>query len=122
MKEDNMKLELPQKAIKEIKAILAKYHAKYYNPRVVAEVLSRSQRIPDIKLKDLSRFLDIRIKPSDYLKEQRKRMRFTLEKLSSLTGIAVSNLSALESGKRPLGIITAKKIAKALKIHYKTFI
>ncbi|MBI2608381.1 MAG: helix-turn-helix transcriptional regulator [Deltaproteobacteria bacterium] len=117
-----MKLELPEKAIKEIKAILAKYHAKYYNPRVVAEVLSRSQRVPDVKLKDLSRFLDIKVKSSDYLKEQRKRMGFTLAKLSALTGIAVSNLSALESGKRSLGVITAKKLAKALKIHYKALI
>ena len=117
-----MKLGLPSEAIKEIKAILAKYHAKHYNPRVVAEVLSRSQRAPDVKLKDLSKYLDIKVKPSDYLNEQRKRMGFTLSKLSSLTGIAVSNLSALESGKRPLGIITAKKLAKALKIHYKTLI
>ena len=117
-----MKLELPDKALKEIKTILAKYHLKYYNPRVVAEVLSRSQRVPDVKLKDLSRFLDIKVKPSDYLKEQRKRMGFTLAKLSSLTGIAVSNLSALESRKRPLGVITAKKLAKALKIHYKSLI
>lgn len=119
-----MKLELPQSAIREIRAILAKYHAKYYNPRVIAEVLSRAQRAksPDIKLKDLSRFLDIKVKPSEYLKEQRKRMGFTLAQLSSLTGIAVSNLSALESGKRPLGIITAKKLAKALKIHYKSLL
>ena len=71
-----MKLGLPNEAIKEIKAILAKYHAKYYNPRIVAEVLSRSQRAktPDTRIKDLSEFLDIKVKPSEFLKEQRKRM------------------------------------------------
>ena len=117
-----MKLELPQKAIKEIKAILAKYHAEYYNPRVVVEVLSRSQRVPDEKLKDLSKFLDIKIKASEFLKEQRKRMGFTLSQLSRLTDIAVPNLSALESGKRPIGVATAKKLERALKINYRIFI
>lgn len=119
-----MKLELPYEAIKEIRAILAKYHAKYYNPRVVAEVLSRSQRAknPDIKLKDLSKFLDIKVKSFEFLKEQRKRMGFTLAHLSQLTGIAVPNLSALESGKRSIGIATAKKLAKALKINYRMFV
>lgn len=119
-----MKLGLPDEAIKEIKAILAKYHVKYYNPRVVAEVLSRSERAktPDTKLKDLSKFLDIKIKPLDLLKEQRKRMGLTLAHLSRLTEIAVPNLSAIESGKRPIGIATAKKLAKALKIYYKILI
>ncbi len=119
-----MKLGLPNEAIKEIKAILKKYHAKYYNPRVVAEVLSRSERAknPDVKLKDLSKFLDIKIGPNELLKEQRKRMGLTLAHLSQLTEIAVPNLSAIESGKRPIGIATAKKLAKALKIHYKVLI
>ena len=119
-----MKLGLPNEAIKEIKAILAKYHAKYYNPRIVAEVLSRSQRAktPDTRIKDLSEFLDIKVKPSEFLKEQRKRMGLTLAHLSRLTGIAISNLSAIESNKRPIGIATAKKLAKALKIHYKVFV
>lgn len=119
-----MKLELPKEAIREIKAILAKYHSKYYNPRVVAEVLSRSQRAktPDVKLKDLSKFLDIKIKPFEFLKEQRRRMGFTLAELSNLTGIAVSNLSAMESGKRPIGLAIAKKLAKALKIDYRVFV
>ena len=60
-----MKLGLPNAVIKEIRAILTKYNLKYYNPRVVAEVLSRSQRAktPDIRLKDLSKFLNIKIKP-----------------------------------------------------------
>src|SRR3989338_9573235 len=113
-----MKLGLPSEAIKEIKAILAKYNAKYYNPRIVAEVLSRSQRakMPDTRLKDLSKFLDIKVKPSEFLKEQRKRMGLTLAHLSRLTEIAVPNLSAIESGRRPIGIATAKKLAKALKI------
>jgi len=119
-----MKLELPNEVIKEIRAILAKYNLKYYNPRIVAEVLSRSQRAktPDTRLKDLSKFLDIKVKPSEFLKEQRKRMGLTLAHLSRLTGIAISNLSAIESDKRPIGIATAKKLAKALKIHYKIFV
>ena len=119
-----MKLGLPNEAIKEIKAILAKYHAKYYNPRIVAEVLSRSQRAKtsDTRLKDLSKFLDVKVKPSEFLKEQRKRMGLTLAQLSHLTEIAVPNLSAMESGKRSMGVATAKKLAKALKIHYKSLL
>ena len=119
-----MKLGLPNEAIKEIKAILAKYHAKYYNPRVVAEILSRSQRAktPDTKLKDLSKFLSIKVKPSEFLKEQRKRMGLTLAQLSHLTDIAVPNLSAMESGKRLMGVATAKKLAKALKINHRIFL
>ncbi|MBI4041051.1 MAG: helix-turn-helix transcriptional regulator [Deltaproteobacteria bacterium] len=78
--------------------------------------------MPDTKLKDLSKFLDIKVKPSEFLKEQRRRMGVTLAHVSQLTGIAVPNLSAIESGKRPIGIATAKKLAKALKIHYKVFV
>ena len=119
-----MKLGLPNEVIKEIRAILAKYNLKYYNPRIVAEVLSRSQRAktPDTKLKDLSKFLDIKVKPSEFLKEQRKRMGLTLAQLSHLTEIAVPNLSAMESGKRSMGVATAKILAKALKINYRVFV
>jgi len=48
------------------------------------------------------------------LEEQRKRMLYTLSKLSKLTGIPKSNLSAMENGKRPIGVKMAKILGKAL--------
>ncbi|MBI2026401.1 MAG: helix-turn-helix transcriptional regulator [Deltaproteobacteria bacterium] len=119
-----MKTQLPQKAINEIMMILRKYRIKYYNPRVIAEVLGRSQRsrISEPKDVDLSRFLEIKVKPNELIQEQRKREGLTLAQLSKLAKIAIPNLSAIENGKRSLGIATAKKIAKALKINYKTLV
>ena len=46
----------------------------------------------------------------------------TLERLSKMSGIAKSHLSAMENGKRAIGTRTAKKLATALKVDHRLFL
>jgi len=46
----------------------------------------------------------------------------TLDALSELCGIAKSHLSEMENNKRPIGIKTAKMLAKALGCDFRRFI
>jgi ribosome-binding protein aMBF1 (putative translation factor) len=46
----------------------------------------------------------------------------TLDQLSKLSGIAVSHLSAMENGKRTIGVRSARKLAEALKVDYRLFL
>jgi ribosome-binding protein aMBF1 (putative translation factor) len=46
----------------------------------------------------------------------------TQKQLSELTGIAQHHISEMETGKRPIGKETAKKLAKALNIDYRVFL
>jgi len=48
------------------------------------------------------------------IKEQRKKMALSLEKLSKISGISISHLSRIERGNRRPSIRTLKKIAKPL--------
>jgi DNA-binding XRE family transcriptional regulator len=42
------------------------------------------------------------------------RAGLSLVQLAGLTGLAVSNISAIENGRRPVGLTVAKKLAEAL--------
>jgi DNA-binding XRE family transcriptional regulator len=46
----------------------------------------------------------------------------TQKQLSELTGIAQHHISEMENGKRPIGKVTAKKLAGALNIDYRVFL
>ena len=46
----------------------------------------------------------------------------TLGRLSRLSGIAVPHLSAMENGKRTIGVRSARKLAEALKVDYRLFL
>lgn len=59
-------------------------------------------------------FNRIEITPSEILSMRRENKGITQKELSEKTGIAVSNLSLMESGKRAIGARTAKKLAEAL--------
>ena len=50
------------------------------------------------------------------LREIRKDMKLTIVQLGELCHTSESRLSEIETGKRQLGEITAKRIAKALKV------
>jgi DNA-binding XRE family transcriptional regulator len=60
--------------------------------------------------------------PSDRLKAYRARFDWTQALLAKKTGISQSNIAAMESGKRPIGLIMAKKLAKVLKCDYRRLI
>jgi len=48
------------------------------------------------------------------IKEIRKKQKVTQVELSKVTGIAQSELSLIENGKKTCNVETAKKVAKAL--------
>jgi hypothetical protein len=52
----------------------------------------------------------------------RDNARLTLDQLSRLSGIAVPHLSAMENGKRTIGVRSARKLAAALKVDYRLFL
>lgn len=57
------------------------------------------------------------ITPGEMLKTLRELQELSQKDLSDLTGIAQSNLSALETGARQLGRERAIILAKALRVH-----
>ena len=61
-------------------------------------------------------------KPSAILRAYRKRAGLTQHELSQETEIPQSHLSAMESGKRNIGVSTAKKLSLALDVDYKKFL
>ncbi|MGB5546853.1 MAG: helix-turn-helix transcriptional regulator [Polyangiales bacterium] len=59
----------------------------------------------------------VSVTPGEMLRTVRELQELTQSELSALTGIAQSNLSALETGARELGRERALVLAKALKVH-----
>jgi antitoxin component HigA of HigAB toxin-antitoxin module len=114
-----MKNNAQKKLLDELYEVLERHSLQEYNPEAVIQILSRSlSRKPGTH----KEYFHIEIKPHEMLKEHRKRMLFTLSKLSKLTGIPKSNLSAMENGKRPIGVKMAKILGKALGLPYKLFL
>jgi DNA-binding XRE family transcriptional regulator len=56
--------------------------------------------------------------PGDFLRAYRNREDLTQATLAKRTRIPQANLSAMESGKRPIGVKTAKMLAKILGCRY----
>jgi DNA-binding XRE family transcriptional regulator len=60
--------------------------------------------------------------PGDRLDAERFKCSMTQNQLSELTGIPQHHISEMESGKRPIGKATAKKLAKVFKKDYRIFL
>ncbi|MBI5551394.1 MAG: helix-turn-helix transcriptional regulator [Desulfobacterales bacterium] len=56
------------------------------------------------------------------LRGARAKEGLTQRQLSELANIPQGHLSEMENGKRPIGVIVAKKLGKALNISYKVFL
>lgn len=56
------------------------------------------------------------------LRGARSREGLTQKELAERVGIAQGHLSEMESGKRSIGKITAKKLGKALRVDYRIFL
>ncbi|MEW5814477.1 MAG: helix-turn-helix transcriptional regulator [Spirochaetota bacterium] len=56
------------------------------------------------------------------LRIRRENAEMTLDELSEKTGIAVSNLSAMENGRRPMGVRTAKRLAAVFDVPVDDFV
>ena len=62
------------------------------------------------------------ITPANSLKVYRIREQLTQEELAKRSGIPQSNISAMEKGKRPIGLRMAKRVAKILRCDYKKLV
>lgn len=60
--------------------------------------------------------------PSAALRAYRKRGGFTQRDLAKKSGIPQPHIAAMESGKRPIGLIAAKKLALALGVDYRKLV
>jgi len=114
-----MKSNVQKNLLYDLSEVLKKYSLQEYSPEIVVEILSRSL---SRKPRTQKEYVENKISPFEILKEQRKRMLYSLNKLSTLTGIPKSNLSAMENGKRPIGVKMAKVLSMALEIHYKVLL
>ena len=60
--------------------------------------------------------------PGTCLAGARNKKNLTQEALSRLTGIPRRHISEMENSKRPIGKMTAKKLAEVLDINYRVFL
>lgn len=60
--------------------------------------------------------------PGSSLRAYRLREDLTQEDLARKSGIPQANISAMEKGRRPIGLITAKKLATILGCDYKKLV
>ena len=61
-------------------------------------------------------------KPSAALRAYRLRAELTQRELAKKSDIPQPHIAAMESGKRPIGLIAAKKLALALGVNYRKLI
>ncbi|MFH1222845.1 MAG: helix-turn-helix transcriptional regulator [Pseudomonadota bacterium] len=108
-----------KKLLYELNEVLERYPSWQYSPDAVIKILSRSlKRKPGIQ----KEYMNSPVRSCIILKEQRKKMLYSLAQLSKLTSIPKSNLSAMENGHRPIGLKISKILSKALDVNYKVFL
>lgn len=61
-------------------------------------------------------------KPSAALRAYRHQQELTQRDLAEKSGIPQPHIAAMESGKRPIGLIAAKKLALALGVDYRRLV
>ena len=61
--------------------------------------------------------VDMSVTPGEMLRTVRELQELTQTQLAAMTGMAQSNLSALETGARKMGRERALVLAKALRVH-----
>ena len=110
---------IQKKLFQELDSVLKKYSVPEYDSKAVFEILSRSLRRKPRQAKEI---IISEVTPGKVLRLQREQLELTLDELSKKTDIPKGNLSAMENGKRPIGLKTAKILAKALGVHYKAFV
>ena len=115
-----MSVAIQKKLFQELDSVLKKYAVPEYDSKAVLEILSRSLRRKPKQAKE--RVISEEIAPGRILRLQREQLELTLDELSLKTGIPKGNLSTMENGKRPIGLKTAKILAKALGVNYKAFV
>jgi DNA-binding XRE family transcriptional regulator len=87
-----------------------------------AELSSREILSPKDTEREFGRLVPDSGKPSSALRAYRKRRELTQRDLSKKSGVPQPHIAAMESGKRSIGLIAAKKLALALGVDYRKLI
>ena len=104
--------ELSPKQLKLVKRAIEEAAALSSREVLSAEETAREfqRRVPDTG------------QPSAALRAYRKRLGLTQRELAKKSGIPQPHIAAMESGKRPIGLIAAKKLALALGVDYRKIV
>jgi DNA-binding XRE family transcriptional regulator len=105
----------------EASAILA--YAKKKDPE--AHIVVDERNVADSVLpEDLEWYREVKESwhPGVTLRIRRENAGLTQAQLAGMTGLAVSNISAYENGRRSMGLAVAKRLAEALKRPVSEFI
>ena len=84
--------------------------------------VSREDETVDITTTDWWKKMEATSHAGDALWTYRDNAGLTLEQLAELSGIPRPHLSAMENGKRPIGVRIAKKLASALNVDHRMFL
>jgi DNA-binding XRE family transcriptional regulator len=96
-------------------AILA--YAKRKDPQAsIVQDSARANSSEHVPAQSAKWYRDVKVAwhPGVTLRIRRENAGLTQAQLARLTGLAVSNISAIENGRRPVGLAVAKKLADAL--------
>ena len=104
--------ELSPKQLKLVKRAIEEAAALSSREVLSAEETAREfqRRVPDTG------------QPSAALRAYRKRLGLTQRELAKKSGIPQPHIAAMESWKRPIGLIAAKKLALALWVDYRKIV
>jgi len=102
----------------ETKAVRKEVHVVEVNRMSTKQQSGRSRSRNRVAKSELvPARVSISITPGEMLRTIRELQELTQSELAARTGMAQSNLSALETGARELGRERALVLAKALKVH-----
>ena len=118
-KEPLIRLEMYGEGISEVIAVLKKAI-----PSIEITPLEKLEEDEYVNIFETDWFkkTDTKKLPGIIIKTKRENKGLTQSELSSLTKISVSNISAIENGKRNIGLKTAKKLAKTLGLEIQEII
>lgn len=100
--------KIPKKIITDIRHVILKKEEELFDWIDVKKELKKKQ--PDID------------SPGVKLRIYRELNKLSQRKLAQLSSVSQGRISDMEKGKRGIGVIQAKKLAKNLKIDYKKFL
>lgn len=88
-----------------------------------SEVASSQELLSDVGHEQLMKHLSPEgSSPASSLKAYRLRQGLTQQELSKKSGISQANISAMEKGRRPIGLGVAKKLAAILGCDYRRLV
>lgn len=83
---------------------------------------SHDPMTPEETEREFERYVPDSGQPSAALRAYRKRGNLTQRELAKKSGIPQPHIAAMESGKRPIGLTAAKKLALALGVDYRKLV